>query len=110
MIYQDTFVGKLQILVKIYKTEVKRRVEKSGKTVKKASQFAMFAGLWRNDCNNLHCIEYFKCCKMAMDAKFSIVVRDMKKGYTKKCTMTVCIMLGGFLSSTLISNARLICA
>ena len=46
-------------------------------------------GLWRNDCNELHCIEQFKCCKMATDPVFSIVVKDLKKKYTKKCSMTL---------------------
>ena len=30
---------------------------------------------------------------MTTEAKFSIVVKDKKKGYTKKCTMTVCIIM-----------------
>ena len=49
----------------------------------------MSTGLWREGCELLRCIEYFKCCKMTTEAKFSIVVKDMKKRYTKKCTMKV---------------------
>ena len=54
-----------------------------------------FSGLWRSDCGLLRCIEKFQCCKMTTEAEFSIVVKDMKKGYTKKCTMKVYLKLTG---------------
>ena len=47
-------------------------------------------GLWRNDCNALHCIEKFHCCKMEVErSHFSIVVKDLNKDCTKKCSMTI---------------------
>jgi len=34
----------------------------------KCATGSYMTGLWRNDCDNLYCIEYFRCCKMGARA------------------------------------------
>ncbi|XP_066912196.1 uncharacterized protein [Clytia hemisphaerica] len=53
------------------------------------------AGMFRNDCNNLYCIEYFKCCTMGSsngksfpeNPKISVRIRDTD-GKLKECSMS----------------------
>ena len=52
------------------------------------------AGLYRNDCNELYCLEYFKCCKMGPynghswmeNPNFSIKVKDASAKF-RHCSM-----------------------
>lgn len=46
------------------------------------------AGLYRSKCNKLYCIEKFRCCKMESKLVFTVIVKDLKEKYTRKCTMT----------------------